>query len=78
MAATRKQQLKEQQMQDEIARLEEEKKFLEADMQKIENAMDPADAAAEIIAFVQKGQDPFNSLDNDWAKPEGGGCCIIM
>ena len=78
MAISRKQQLKEQQMQDEITRLEEEKTFLEADIQKIEDAMDPSAAAAEIIAFVQKGQDPFNSPDNDWAKPEGGGCCIIM
>lgn len=76
--ASRKQQLKEQQIQDEINRLEEEKKFLQADMQKIENAMDPSAAAGEIISFVQKGQDPFNSPENDWAKPEGGGCCIIQ
>ena len=78
MAISRKQQLKEQQMKDEIARLEEEKKFLNADMAKIENAMDPNAAAAELIAFVQKGQDPFNSPENDWKKPEGGACCIIQ
>lgn len=65
-------------MQDEIARLEEEKKFLGADVQKIENAIDPQAAAAEIIAFVQKDPDPFNSPENDWAKPEGTGCCIIQ
>ena len=78
MSVSRKQALKEQQMQDEINRLEEEKKFLAADIQKIESAMDPSKAAAELIAFVQKDQDPFNSPENDWAKPEGGGCCIIQ
>lgn len=65
-------------MQDETNRLEEEKKFLTADIEKIENAMDPSAAAAELIAFVQKKQDPFNSPENEWAKPEGGACCIVQ
>lgn len=78
MAKSRKQQQKEQQMQDEIDRLEQEKKFLNADMHKIQNAIEPQAAAAELIAYVQKADDPFNSPENDWAKPDGGGCCIIQ
>lgn len=78
MAASRKQQAKEQQMKDEITRLCEEKEFLAADIQKIENAMDPLVVSAELITFIQKDQDPFNSPENDWVKAESGACCIII
>ena len=64
-------------MVDEVARLEEEKKSLHADIEKIEAAMKPNAAAAELVNFVQKAQDPFNSPENDWAQPEGGVCCVI-
>ena len=40
--------------------------------------MDPSAAAQQIITFVQEGEDPFTSPDNDWARPEGGGCCVIQ
>ena len=76
--SSRKQKIKEQQMLDEIARLEEQKKFLELDRKRLEDAMSSTEAAAEIIAYVSKQDEPFGSAENIWTKSDSGACCSVM
>lgn len=64
-------------MSQQQTKLEEERRTLEREIQELEKAMSPEEAAQKIVEVVTAKQDPL-LLENEWVAASGGGCCAVQ